>query len=368
MQFHGEGCMSLHSQQLKSQTDMAKLFESPKTKHNKEHEKDKDNSVTKIKKSLSLCTSTNKSSIESNQSKCSSRPSQQNSRQISKSPSKGHPAKHNSSSNVATAPGLCKEQPVVLSSGESDHEVPLPSLQPKKKPEQKISVERELSTQPSNQSFQMKVSKTTISATSPLLEEVQKEKKVVPVKSACSSLPPIKKQQSINQTTKVLPSQVKSQKSLATQDKPPHQQPTHRPVTRAAAQAVKKVPATRILPPPRPTQDKPHQPPTRRPVTRAAAQVVKKVPATCILPPPRSAKPVTTHIVRPPPPPSFFSYTNPQPLPYRGHYHHDYHQDPYQHRYEYGGYSSSWGSQFTYSSSAHPLSTSYCAGYYDFSR
>lgn len=319
--------MSLHSQQLKSQTDMAKLFESPRAKHDREHEKDKENIVTKIKKSSSLSTSTNKSSIESNQSKCSIPSSQQNSHQSSKSPSKSHPTKHNSLPKVATVLGSCKEQPLVLSSGESDHEVPLPPLQPIKKPEQNRCVKRTLPTKPSIQPFQIKLSKATISHTNPPLEEVKKETRVVPMKSVSSSLPPIEKQQSINQTTKVLPSQVKSQKS---------------------------------------TQDKPPQPPTRRPVTRAAAQPVKRFSATCILPPPHPAKPVAA-LPPPPPPPSLFSFPS---TTYSGRYHHDYHHtynhpDPCPRHYGYGGYSSSWESRFPYS---HPLSRSYSADYYDFSR
>lgn len=352
-------------QQLKSQKDMAKLFESPQ--QSGKGAKDKENRVVKIK-GVKL-TSTTSSSVKSNQSspqkqssKTSTRhilryslrsnsakksqtksnpssPSKHSSsRQSSQSPSKSPPPKPTSSSQVVSGPGSCKECPFVLSSGESDHEVPLPPLETKQKPKVNsvTSIGKELPAKPTIQPFQLKKERGPfVSTVNQLTAKGKGLAKVVPSETPPTA-PLTAQQQPAKKTTKVLPAQEKSKNDPKTsQQKNPSQLPAHMPVLKAAGNPAKRAPAACILPPPPP-------------------------------PPPHYSYPYNPYAQCPP------RYGHPQPMPppfqhHTGPYHSGYHP---QYTFSgsglpsarYGGYISR-GSGLPYSRSAHPLTTHYSATY-----
>ena len=264
--------LPLHMQQLKSQRDVAKLFDTPQ----KSIKNDKENIIVGKKKSSTLTTSTKKSNVDSIISTCKrvTRSASQllkskqasSSRQPSKSPSRPStrsmtrekserssksppPSTRASSRKVSSqssqspsepdlrelqrsqqsskspppsppkasvVPGSCKQFPFILSSGESDHEVPLPSTPAQKlleKQSLRIGLKRgqsnekqnvdkctlppdtrpKSSDKPSVKPFQVKsVGGSTLSSVNPLAQTKAKEGTAKPKASA--SLPSTAKQ------------------------------------------------------------------------------------------------------------------------------------------------------------------------------
>ena len=291
----------LFIQQLKSQKDMAKLFETPK--HSRKHEKEKENKTTRVKKSSSTHSSpTKKSSAKSNHLSPTKRsnPSSKSSSQ-SKSSGSMSPSRPTPPSKVMPIPGSCKEYPCVVSSGESDHEVPLPSVPPQKPlvsgQNSVVSTDKQPPTKPTIQPFQAKKVSN--------LKQIGTQAKVVTPQQESSLL---------EKQNKELPSTRDSSHSIT---------------TRQTSSRSKQ------------SSSQPHQQPVREVVTR----MVKKTFPPPILPPP------------PPPPPFSHTYTYPQ----KAYYSQPQAAVPPPSRYHTYPNHYSYGSAYPYS---HPLVTSYSASYY----
>ena len=351
-------------QQLKSHKDFAKLFEKPE----KSQVKDKENSSVgaKNKKSSSGSLSpTKKSSLKSNQSSTSKSSRSLRSSLLSKPKQSSELASHKTqASSKAKAVSGTKEHPIVLSSGESDHEAPLPSLHSQTKehpivlssgesdheaPLPSIRVQTGTSEPKKNtieqpvekpkatiKPFQIK--KPLITQTS-LLGEPPGEDQVAPVKKHKTSLPPVEKQpaQQVNKVSESTSALAKCQRVAPSQKK--------------AEQPTKQI----------------HKPPpvqgntiTRPKWSLAKAQtkkVISPIQAPGAFPPP------------PRPPPSFSLHTRLQAQPYYVQSY-GYQHSSQAHFHKYQGYNYSHcnypigGGSSASSYPAHPLATSYSASYY----
>ena len=361
-------------QQLKSHKDFAKLFEEPE----QSKVKDKENSSITVKNKKSSSSSgslspVKKPSLKSNRSspsKSSAKVTQEKSSRsliprlmlipslLSKTERSSESAPHKtqavpSKAETASSSGTkdhpivlssgesdhdtplrhslrfqTKEHPIVLSSGESDHEAPLPSVRPQTKtsePKAEQPVEKPKAT---IKPFVIKVTAPTVSQAKCLPGEEQ----VAPVKKPDSSLPPVEK---VSQPTIAL---AKCQKV-----------------------APSKKNAAPIKPPPlmKTTVKLPKQSSVAKASTKKA---ISPIVGPSGIPPP------------PPRPPPSFSIHNHLQVP-QSHYYaksYSYHhsgQNPYyQHQRHGGDYLHDsypiWGESSAPSHSIHPLATSYSATYY----
>ncbi len=149
-----------------------------------------------------------------------------------------------------------KDRPIILSSGESDHEAPLPSLHPRTRmsePKKNTAVEQPMEKPKATiKPFQIKKK-----VTEPIITQAKclpDDDPVAPVKKYDSSLPPVKK---ISKSA-IPPSKCQrvapSQKNPLPTKPPPVQKIT---VQRPKQSSVAKAPTKRPIPPPPPPQPPP---------------------------------------------------------------------------------------------------------------
>lgn len=237
-----------------------------------------------------------------------------------------------------------KECPVVLSSGESDHEAPLPSIQSRAKTSEpkKNTVEQPVEKPKATiKPFQIKKkSPEPIITHLKCLGEQQEEDEVVPF------LPPVEKQPTrpVKVSEPTIP-QVKCQRVAPAQRKT------------SSLPLVEKQP-TKLTSKPPPLQKKTITQPKQSSAKRLTKKVISPITGPSTIPPP------------PRPPPSFSYHTHLQTQQcyaqsYDYHHSSQAHPRPYQYQsYNYTHCSYPIGGATTSSYAAHPLATSYSAPYY----
>ena len=353
-------------QQLKSHKGFAKLFEKPETSK----EKNKENRIdAKNKSSSGRLSPTKKPSFKSNQS--SSSKNSKSSVKVSPAKSSRYTLRSSSQSKTELSSKLasCKLQPskakavqgskehlIVLSSGESDHEAPLPSMQSRLKPSESKKNAVESVQKPSE-------SKKNTVISVPSVQKKPSESKKIAVESV-EKPQATKLQIKPFQIKKKVPeptiTEVKCQGKQQDKDKVvPTQEKAAPPpiIKKQPTKQTSKLSSLLNINPTSTTQKQSSSKLPTKPVSKPAIAPAKR-PSTIPPPPPR--------------PPSF-SHSTHLHAQAQPHYYHDHSSHPYPYHsyaretacsYSRYGYPIRGSSVPSYQYQAHPLATSYSAPYY----